>query len=233
MKDVAKLFFLFLLITLFQYPIANSRTEEEQPRIEIEEPYWDFGFIPFDYDMVHFFKVKNTGNANLIMFRAASNCDCTTARILDTLLSPGESTLIRVDFWTTDYYGTNVRQITVESNDPLNPVLELEYNSNIGALPTAFSANPKSLFFLPSQTQKTISLSNQSGKKAQYKILLEADSLISVESLEGEIAAGESVELAVTLNPEIPKGTVFTSFHLIFRDDKEIKTTVPIKIVKY
>lgn len=226
----ASVFFLLLIITVTP---AFSANKSASPQIEVEEPFWDYGFVPFDYNMVHFFTVKNTGDANLKIEKVGSNCDCTTARAYKMDLSPGESTLIRLDFWTTDYYGSNVREITIESNDPLNPILQLEYGSNIGALPAAYIAEPKSLFFLPSHQEKVITLHNKSPKAVDYEIRLEADSLLNLDVLKGEIKSGEAVPVKVAISDRAGKGTTYTSFNIRFDGEKPIRTTVPVKIVRY
>ncbi len=229
----AKVFLIFFVFSLIIVPTSNAANKNASPQIKAEEPFWDFGFVPFDYDMVHFFKITNAGNAKLKIKHVASSCDCTTARALDTIISPGESTKIRVDFWTTDYYGSNIREVTIESNDPATPELVLQYNSNIGALPTAFSAEPKSLFYLPSHDEKLIQFHNRTSKPATIVITPESDSILVFDRLEGEIPAGGDLPVNILVGARAKKGTTYTSFNVLFKGEKPIQTTVPVKIVRY
>lgn len=216
-------------------PIIMAKEMPRQPSIKADHLYWDYGYIPFDYDMVHFFPIKNTGDANLIISKVGSNCDCTTTSIEDTLLKPGEETMIRIDFWTTDYYGTNVREVGVESNDPLNPLLILEYNSVIGALPAKYTVEPKSLFYLPAHNEKKVAFHNRSDNEVEYTITPEPDKILIFPegSLSGRIPAGGNVDLTIKIGENAFKGNTFTSFNVQFTGDQPIRTTVPVKIARY
>lgn len=233
MTALAKALAVISLSILLIVPAGFTANKGANPQIVAENPFWDYGFVPFDYNMVHFFTITNTGNAKLKIGRVISSCDCTTARALDTIVAPGASTKIRVDFWTTDYYGSNIREITIESNDPFDSNLVLQYNSNIGALPTAFAAEPKSLFYLPSHNDKSLDLVNKTSAPAKFEITPESDSILIFDKLNGEIPAGESLPIEVSISERIRKGTTYTSFNVLVEGEKPIRTTVPVKIVRY
>ena len=99
-----RLILLFILMTaIFAYGQAEVYTSK--PAISAEEVFWDFGFVPFEYELVHYYEIKNSGKNNLYITHIGTSCDCSHARALDTLIPPGASTKIKVNFSTTDYYG--------------------------------------------------------------------------------------------------------------------------------
>jgi hypothetical protein len=222
-----------IILILFLIPAVTIMADEKHPEIYIEEDTWDFGYVPFDYDMVHIFKVENRGKAPLAIYKTMSNCDCTTSSIKDTLVPSGGATQLRIDFWTTDYYGSNERYVEIKSNDPDNPVIKASYTSNIGTLPVDFGVDPKSLFFLPTHKAKDIKLFNNSERDLGFILIPTIDSVFTLEKSEGVIKPGESVPINIAARDDLPRGTFHSSFIVQFETDIHIRTTVPIKIVRY
>ncbi len=224
---------IFIMLILFLTLAMAILAEEKHPEIYIEEDTWDFGYVPFDYDMVHIFRVENRGKAPLKIFKSMSNCDCTTSSIKDTLVPPGGSTQLRIDFWTTDYYGSNERYVEIKSNDPNNPVMLARYTSNIGTLPVEFGVDPKSLFFLPAHKAKDLKLFNNSKRELEYTLIPTIDSIFTLDKSTGVIKPGETIPINITAREDLPRGTFHSSFIVQFEMDNPIRTTVPIKIVRY
>ncbi len=225
--------FLVILLVLIYGHDLSARNADAVPIITVDQPFWDYGNVPFDFNMVHFYRINNDGEAILKLKKVGSNCDCTTASAIDTLVAPGKSTLIRVDFWTTDFYGTNVRKISIESNDPESPLITLEYNSNIGEMPDHIKVEPEGLFYLPTVSEKTLKLINNSGDEINYTISLEADSLITTKKYEGVVPKKGTSDVVIRVNDDLPKGTRFTSFNIQFVGESALRMTVPIKIVRF
>ncbi len=224
-----------LLITLVfaSFICSQAETQESKPSIFSEEVFWDFGFVPFDYELVHFYDIKNNGNGNLYITHIGSSCDCSHGRALDTLIRPGESTKIKATFSTTDYYGKNTRTLTLNTNDPTNPVFNLEFVSLIGALPKQVEAQPNALFFLPPHKDKDVKLLNNSGSDIEVKIYMEPDSIFTVSGTELEIKSDSSVSINVTPNSDLSAGTYHSSFLVEFGTKPKVRVTVPVKIVRY
>jgi len=222
-----------ILMVLLFFPVIAFGRDAGVPEIHAPEPFWDYGVVPMDYNLVHYFRIENKGTADLHIHRVYSNCDCTAAGINDTITPPRGFALVRVDFKTTDYYGSKIRDISVESNDPQMPLLRLEYGSNIGDLPTNIGVAPQSLFFLPANKAKEFQLVNKTGRTLPFKLLVEADSLFSISRDTGKIDGNESIPVIITVNENIKAGTYHSSLAIIFGDKEQFRTTFPIKIVRF
>ena len=227
-----RLILLFILMTaIFAYGQAEVYTSK--PAISAEEVFWDFGFVPFDYELVHYYEIKNSGKNNLYITHIGTSCDCSHARALDTLIPPGASTKIKVNFSTTDYYGKNTRTVSISSNDPENPVFNLEFASLIGALPKQVGAQPNALFFLPPHKDRDMKLLNNSGSDIKVIISLEPDSIFTISDTKLEIESGSFATVKITILPDLNKGTYHSSFLVDFNTEPNVKITVPVKIVRY
>ncbi len=232
MNSTIKIIFISAFIFLLLGP-AWCGQNEKSGRIEIEEDLFDFGFIPIDYKFIHYYRVKNVGKGNLKIDRLVPGCDCSTAHTSDTLIPPGETGIIKLLFDTKNYYGPNTRYITVHSNDPENPTVELKYKSNIGVMPKYFKIEPRSLFFLSGHKEKLLKLRNLSKDEIQYSITTDIDSIYTIDKPDGKIGRGSDISLNIAPIEKLGRGTYFSSFVVTIKADHEIKISVPVKIVRY
>ncbi len=224
---------LLLIFIISAFINSPAETKNPTPSISADEVFWDFGFVPFDYELVHYFDIKNTGTGNLYITHIGTSCDCTHARALDTLIPPGTSTKIKTTFDTKDYYGKTTRTISISTNDPNIEKFDLEFVSLIGALPKQVTAKPNALFFLPPHKDKDVELLNHSGSEIDVLITLEPDSIFTISETEFNIASGSSSKIKITPRPDLKAGTYHTSFLVNFGTKPSVRVTVPIKIVRY
>lgn len=231
-KYLTRLSLLVLLIMIMSV-FTRAEIKTSKPAISVEEVFWDFGFVPFDYELVHFYEIKNSGNENLYITHIASSCDCTHGRAQDTLIPPGKSTKIKATFSTKDYYGKSTRTIALTTNDPENPVFDLEFVSLIGALPKYVAAQPNALFFLSPHKDKDVKLLNNSGSEIDVEIYLEPDSIFTISETEHTIYSGSSATIKVTPRPDLNPGTYHSSFLVDFKTEPNVRVTVPVKIVRF
>ena len=231
-QNSLKVFFIFAVLLLSAISL-QAETREKKPVIGAEEKFWDFGYVPFDYELVHYYEIKNTGDDNLYINQIGTSCDCTYARALDTLIPPGGSSEIKVSFKTTNYYGKNTRTVAIHSNDPENPVYDLEFLSLIGAIPKYVEAVPNALFFLPPHKEKEIKLLNKTDRAVNVAMTLEPDSVFSIDKTVAEIPAGGYAIIKVTPREGLGQGTFQSSFTVDFIAESRVRITVPVKIVRY
>ncbi len=201
--------------------------------ISVDHRFHDFGYVPMDYRFVHIFVISNTGQGDLLIEKITSNCDCTSANIADTLLKPGDSTELRILFHTRDYYGLTNRKITIYSNDPEHPELELTHSSNIGIFSKEYLVRPVSVFFLPKSSGKDITLINITKNEITYDLEISRDSLYTLNKHSGKISGGQGQLIHVQPREDTKKGTFYSSLTVIFHSEPETRITVPVKIVSY
>jgi len=233
MKSYLNRFLLLIILLMSVSTYTQAETQKTKASISCDETFWDFGFVPFDYELVHFYEIKNNGNGNLYITRIGSSCDCSSGRAQDTLIPPGGSTKVKATFSTKDYYGKNTRTLALSTSDPDNPVFNLEFVSLIGALPKFVAAQPNALFFLPPHKDKDVQLLNKSNSDIDVKITLEPDSLFTISDTELEIAPGSAATLKVVPKKDLGAGTFHSSFLVEFGTKPKVKVTVPVKIVRY
>lgn len=208
-------------------------TDISSPKIKTIDSQIDFGYIPIGFNFIHYYKITNVGHGNLIINKLVPNCDCTTAFPSDTLIKPGDTADIKIVFGTENYFGPNTRHVSVYSNDLEDSVVLLEYTSYIGAYPDSLKVHPRSLFFLPGHTSKEISLANFSAEKVAFNIILEKDSLFTVDVPEGRISQSKPFQLTISPKPDLPTGTHETNLTIEYETERKEKISIPIKIVKY
>ncbi len=118
MKTVAKVFTLFLLFIAFSVA---------QPKISVSEDTYDFGSVKQGTVVKHVFKIKNTGNKDLILTSVRASCGCTTPHWTNKPIKPGGTGEIAVEFNTAGKMGKQVKTITINSNaEPPTKVLYLK-----------------------------------------------------------------------------------------------------------
>jgi len=223
-------FILFLLFLGFDETLSEGT---KQASITAITSAWDFGYVPMDYKLIHFYKIRNDGDAELQITKLVPNCDCTSAHVGRKSLPPDSVTEVKIIFETKDYYGPNTRNITVHTNDPARPTIALQYSSNIGLFPKLYRTEPNSLFFLPGHKSKEVRLINDSDSDIQFSLDLEQDSLFVVNKSQGIIAPGSLIILTVMPRENMPKGTHYSNFTVAFKGKQEVRLTVPVKIVRY
>jgi hypothetical protein len=110
-------------------------TAPGRPRLETEPERFDFGEVLPGRSLTKEFSLRNVGDAPLVIEKLASSCACTVA-LLDEAkqrLAPGRSTPLRVTLRTPAAPGRVRETVSVTSNDPAQPVVQLEVAAEVKA----------------------------------------------------------------------------------------------------
>lgn len=106
--------------------LAAGAAAVAAPKIAVDSRTYNYPNTVSGIAVIHDFVLSNVGDQDLVFGTVHSTCGCTTTRIGASRLSPGQSVALHVVFDTTEYYGSGIRrEITVPSNDPLEPSLTL------------------------------------------------------------------------------------------------------------
>jgi hypothetical protein len=206
---------------------------ESGGRVQVENNFWDFGSVPADFKLIHFFKIANVGADNLRLRKIISNCDCTSAHVLDTLILPGENTSLKITYNTRDFYGKNVKNVVVETSDSLSPIIEFEYSANIEYFHKLHTIEPKYLTFLKDQERREIALVNRSDMPVDFIIEQEPDELFTLDKNSGTIPPNENNPVVINVKNGLPKGTYYSNFAVTYSTEPPLRLSVPVKIVRY
>ena len=106
------------LIDLVQSPLtaAEDADEVEMPEIALEKESFDFGEINQDESISIEFKLKNIGNAPLIIRSVKGSCGCTVPEWPEGLIAAGDDTIIKVTFNSGKRSGKQNKTVTLITN---------------------------------------------------------------------------------------------------------------------
>ena len=89
---------------------------------------------PGDAEAVGLFRFKNAGTTAVKIRDVRSSCDCTTAELGKRDYAPGEEGTIRAIFTIGDRMGLQEKGVTVITDDPTNPMINLTLKVSIPEL---------------------------------------------------------------------------------------------------
>ncbi|HUP42227.1 MAG TPA: DUF1573 domain-containing protein [Thermoanaerobaculia bacterium] len=112
------------------HPTSTAHAAEGGPAAVVAEPVIDAGLVPVGEQVEAEFTIRNTGDAPLEITQVRPACGCTVAEY-DEVIAPGGSGTVRAVVDTKSEVGANAKAITVYTNDPRNPRLQLTIKSDV------------------------------------------------------------------------------------------------------
>jgi hypothetical protein len=114
--------------------LPETKPEGPLPVIEFDTMDHDFGTVTEGQKVIHVYKVKNTGQAPLIIQNAAPSCGCTVPDWTKAPIPVGESGFVKAEFDTKGKPGMNNKTITVTANTwPKTSLLKFKAQVNAKA----------------------------------------------------------------------------------------------------
>jgi hypothetical protein len=118
--------------------VSNSSTpvpaDGKYPVITFEEEEYDFGTIKQGNKVVHDFKFKNTGEADLLITSARGSCGGTVPEPPKQAIKPGETETIKVSFNSAGKHGETSKTVTLLCNTKEgNKILKIKANIEVPA----------------------------------------------------------------------------------------------------
>lgn len=114
----------FKSFTLFLLVFFCSSLSYASPRIFVENgPVYDFGTSFQNQTITHIFVIKNTGDTTLKITKVKTSCGCTAALLSKKDVEPGQEVKLKVSLRTGYYDGDISKNVTIHSDDLLNPSL--------------------------------------------------------------------------------------------------------------
>lgn len=114
-------------VALLAAPAAGQALH---PRAVLPEPVYDAGGVAKGEKISHDFVIRNDGEAPLEISDVRPACGCTVAEF-DKTIAAGESGTVRAALDTTTFDGPIAKDITVFTNDPVNPKLRLSVKAEV------------------------------------------------------------------------------------------------------
>src|SRR6266699_6383626 len=108
-----------------------------------------------DKEAIGHFKYQNTGS-NSVRFKSVhTSCGCTVAQSQKEEVPPGEKGEITATFKIGDRTGTQVKNVTVETDDPVNATTVLTLKA---VIPQELEINPTFVFWEQGEALKSKSI---------------------------------------------------------------------------
>jgi len=124
----------------------KPQTAGGAPKIEFKATTQDLGDIGPESTRATKFEFKNVGNAPLRVVNVRGCCGSVTRGVKPGQeFAPGESGALEVEYRTGNYPGPLVRNISMNTNDPEQPVANLRIKANV-VYRITYSPNGVSLF---------------------------------------------------------------------------------------
>ncbi|MCF6361572.1 MAG: DUF1573 domain-containing protein [Cyclobacteriaceae bacterium] len=109
-------------------------TEEEKlnaPKLSVENAVHNFGDIASGAVVSTTFVLTNSGKTDLNIRKTKASCGCTVPHLVQKDLKPGESVDLKVTFNSAGRKGTQIKTVTIYSNDPMKPIQKVTVKSRV------------------------------------------------------------------------------------------------------
>lgn len=126
MRALIVTIFVTLSVTACRQKPAAPEVENKQTgkaKIEFAAEEHDFGIITEGEKVGWYFKFRNTGQGELVIHNASASCGCTVPEYSKEPIPPGGEGTIRVVFDSSGRSGSQIKQLTIESNGEPNYVV--------------------------------------------------------------------------------------------------------------
>jgi len=168
-------------LSIFVCAAAQAELKWEQTTIELHP-------TPGDEKAVGHFKYQNTGN-NPVRFKSVrTSCGCTVAQTQKEEVAPGGNGEITATFNIGDRTGTQVKTVTVETDDPANSTTVLTLRA---VIPQDLQVAPTFVFWQQGEAPKPKTIEVTAEKDYPVKHLKVTSSSPDFEPKVQETGAGQ------------------------------------------
>jgi len=148
-------------LSIFVCAIARAELKWEQTAVELHP-------TPGDKEAVGHFKYQNTGSQPVRFKSVHTSCGCTAAQSQKDEVPPGEKGEITATFKIGDRTGTQVKTVTVQTDDPMNATTVLTLKA---VIPQQLEINPTFVFWGQGEALKPKSIVVRASKDFPVKQL--------------------------------------------------------------
>lgn len=223
---------LTIATVMFTLLMLCSLSVFADPKAEVDNSTFDFGFAPQNAKLSHKYWIKSTGTEDLKILKVVPGCGCTKAPLEKNTISSGDSTWLEIIFSTKKYkskiskspkFFTNtipdVHRISfttqvVQPDEVTYPLVIEPFNLNL----TGLKPDNESVRFSitnKSDQELTISIIDFAGDK--FRTLLPE-----------KIKAGEIIDGMVQLLSAGAEATFQKSLTIEVNDVKRTRYTIPV-----
>jgi hypothetical protein len=227
MKKIIYLIPVLLLVIYFSLS-SGEKKPVKGPKLFLPEKEWDFGYIPQNSTVSHFFKIKNIGDDTLLIIKVRPGCACTYAPLKKNLLAPEESTSLEVIFSSKNYQGPKSMVVAVFSTDTSN-ISDINFNADIENEFPIIQVEPLQVKFdslrVEKSNPKKVSISNKSNLPLQILVVEKPGDFIDFQVSKYNLNPKETTEILLQINPKAAPGPFKTNLTLDFSNGSTVQTS--------
>jgi hypothetical protein len=132
------------LLGILLFVSSSAFAQVPAPRAVVTPAIFDFGKAQPGATIEGTFTVSNHGSAALDIQRVVASCGCVTPSIPKTTLQPGESEVLSAKFNSKGFFGPQVKNIRLYTNDPQASSLLLTFRGDVAR---EFKLEPAQFYF--------------------------------------------------------------------------------------
>lgn len=226
----------FRLLFAIGFTLTITNQQLSAKAVTVVEEFFDFGHVGIEYKLFHKFKVINTGLKRIKIDSTYVSCDCSSVRYEKEWMERGDTLDFILTFDTRDFYGPVNRKFKIYLSVPEKKTINLIYLANVGQWSNGLQPKPFSVFFLPTHKKKTVKIPNKFFDKISLELERQYDNSFTVNIIKAEAEKGEMLELSLSPNPELGKGTYLSNFTVKVtagEDAQPTFLTIPVKIARF
>lgn len=116
MRHLAITITMLVAVIFMACPEVHAKSKAKTANIEFQTKIHDFGTVPAKGSVTAEFQFTNTGDANLVITQADSECGCTKPTYPENPIAPGKQGTITVKYTPAGHTGYFEKSITVRTN---------------------------------------------------------------------------------------------------------------------
>lgn len=199
---------------------------EGTPKIEFDKTVFDFGKTSQVQTAAGTFTFKNTGDAVLKLEKPTTSCGCTIADLKSDTLQPGEKGELAFTLNLGTARANLEKHITVTSNDPKNPKVELTVKADYVPLYELVPSMARLDIRQGETTNMVVTLRRTDGKKLTIKKTEASNPWITIKADPAEKPDESSARISLTMKPEGAVRQVSESIRVYAEDTPQPSATL-------
>jgi hypothetical protein len=172
---------LTLALSMFIAAVARAELKWEQTQLELHP-------AANDKETVGHFKYQNTGDKPVRFKSVRTSCGCTVAQTQKEEVPPGEKGEITATLKIGDRTGVQIKNVTVETDDPANVVTVLTLKA---VLPVLLEIKPTFVYWEGAEAPKPKTITVHAGKDFPVKELKVTSSSPDFQTKVEQVGNGE------------------------------------------
>jgi hypothetical protein len=234
---ILRLYFSGILITFLLFSLTSGQAKlsksAAKARLKFDHTTYDFGSIAKGAVVTHNYWLENLGTDTLIITKIKPTCGCTSTRKAGFAVPPGERSTIDIVFDSGKFNGRVTKSIKVESNDVMNPYLDLRFKATINNPLLLLEYSPLKVDFqnIPARKQGKVTVNVTNIDTTASKLIIvekPSDRFLISDLKKDNLKPGGTTELTLTLANDIEPGPFLTSICLEIENKPGSRITIPI-----